>query len=281
MNNSPPSFQSYWDNMTDEVAELAGSKVEIKPLPMRSNENSNAYSVQFTGVEDYPLFGYLSIPLHGEHFAGLLQTPSYGSVVGLPSYERRAKYVVLALSHRGQRLSDQPFAASYPGLLTEGLPEADTYIWRNIVADCLRAFDILKNIDSVETSRLAVTGNDLALITASFREEISTLIAGQLLFRGTSERLTNLNSYPLKELTDFVEHNPNLESQVAQTLALFDPVAFVSRTKAETLVTCSNTDLERMRALENKTTRSIKIKVESGRGFLDLQYTENWLAQHL
>ena len=281
MTKPPRVFHTYWNKIVDEVAELSGSTVEIKTLPMRSNENSTAYTVQCKGVGNYPLFGYLSIPLHGEHFAGLLETPSYGSVVGIPSYTRRAQYVILALSHRGQRLSDQLYAASYPGLLTEGLPKPDTYISRNIVADFLRALDVLKNIDSVETNRLAVTGNDLALITASFRQEISTIVAGQLLFRGTSKRLANLDSYPLKELSDFVKYNPDLKDQAEQTLALFDPVGFVSRIKAKTLVTCSEIDFERIRDLENKTTQSIEIKVESGRGFLDRQYNENWLAQYL
>ena len=83
------------------------------------------------------------------------------------------------------------------------------------------------------------------------------------------------------QLSDFVKYNPDLKDQAEQTLALFDPVGFVSRIKAKTLVTCSEIDFERIRDLENKTTQSIEIKVESGRGFLDRQYNENWLAQYL
>ena len=48
----------------------------------------------------------------------------------MPHYDDRERYATLTLMHRGQRLADQPFAASYPGLLTLGIDSPATYIYR-------------------------------------------------------------------------------------------------------------------------------------------------------
>ena len=146
-------FNSYWSTLDTEVSDLNNDEVKATELPIRSNENSTAYELRFHGVGQYPLFAYLTVPKGEGPFPGLLQIPSYGSVVSVPAFERRAKYVTVAFSHRGQRRSDQDFAAEYPGLLTNGLPDSSQYIWRYIVADCLRALDILKASTFVDVSK--------------------------------------------------------------------------------------------------------------------------------
>ena len=102
-------------------------------------------------------------------FPGLLIAPGYGSVNHLPHLDDRQRYVTLILMHRGQRLADQPFAASYPGLLTLGIDDPATYIYRGIVADCLRGAEFLLSRPEVDTSRVGIVGDDLALITAARR----------------------------------------------------------------------------------------------------------------
>ena len=77
--------------------------------------------------------------------------------------------------HRGQRLADQPFAARYPGLLTLGIDDPATYIYRGIVADCLRGAEFLLSRPEVDTSRVGIAGDDLALITAARRPQFSAV----------------------------------------------------------------------------------------------------------
>ena len=87
-------------------------------------------------------------------FPGLLLTPRYGSVNHLPAYDDRERYAVLQIMHRGQRLADQPFAAAYPGLLTHGIDDPATYVYRGIVADCLRGAEFLLARPQVDRARL-------------------------------------------------------------------------------------------------------------------------------
>ena len=279
MIETTPGFDAYWQDVTDEAAALADGPVELEELPLRTNEVSTAYSARFSGVGAYPLFAYLTVPNGEGPFPALMQAPGYGSVVGVPAYERRTRYVVLALCHRGQRLSDSRYAAAYPGLLTDGLPDASTYRWREIVADCLRALDVLKDHPETDVSLLAVAGNDLAAITAALRPEVGYLLINALLFRGTSGRISELIGYPGQEFADYVRSYPEHADQVAETLAMFDPIAFAQRIQAESLISCTEDQRSLVEPLVDALAGKAELRVNTGRGYLDHGYEESWLAE--
>ena len=101
--NEPQELPAYWQTVLDEVSALSDGAVAIESLPVRSNETSIAHGLRFEGVGGYPLFAYFTVPRGEGPFPALFQTPGYGSVVGVPAYERRSRYAVMALCHRGQR----------------------------------------------------------------------------------------------------------------------------------------------------------------------------------
>ena len=274
---SDAEFDSYWRGVLDEVEALRDSPVEVTELALRSNEESTAYGVRFSGVGGYPLFAYLCAPREDGPSPALFEAPGYGSVVTVPDFERRRRYTVMALCHRGQRLSDDRYSAQYPGLLTDGLPDADGYRWREIAADCLRAVDVLSARPEANLARLAVTGNDLAVITAALRPSVRFLLAnGQLLFRTVPPTGAG---YPLQELDDYLRLHPQDFEDVARTVSLFDPARFAPRIEAETLVVCSEGEkraaLPFVRGLGDRG----ELAVRSGRGHLDHAMEEEWLSE--
>ena len=281
MNDPPDTFDTYWRNVTEEVAALRDTSVEVEELPLRTNEVSTAYGVRFSGIGGYPLFAFLTVPRGDGPFPAVMQAPPYGSVVTVPPYERRSRYVVLAPCHRGQRLSDSLYSAAYPGLLTDGLPDPLTYRWREIVADCLRGLDVLGSRPETDTSRLAVTGNDLAAITAALRPEVRYLLVGSMLFRGASDSLSEMTEYPGRELTDYVRCCPDDEEQVGKTLSLFDPLAFARVIEAETLLTCGEGEVPVVRPLADRTAGKVELRVNTGKGYLDHGYEERWLKRRM
>ncbi len=280
MIKTPSGFDTYWQGVTVETAALTDGPVEVEELPLHTNEVSTAYSVRFSGVESYPLFAYLTVPNGEGPFPAIMQIPGYGSVVGVPAYERRARYVVLALCHRGQRLSNSLYEAAYPGLLTDGLPNASTYRWREIAADCVRALDVLKDRPEADVSRLAVVGNDLAAITAALRPEVGYLVINSTLFRGTSSRITELTGYPDQEFADYVRSYPEHADTVTDTLAMFDPVAFAPRIEAESLLTCTQSHRLLVEPLVDFLAGKAELRINTGRGYLDHGYEDSWLEEH-
>ena len=206
--NEPQELPAYWQTVLDEVSALSDGAVAIESLPMRSNETSVAHGLRFEGVGGYPLFAYFTVPRGEGPFPALFQTPGYGSVVGVPAYERRSRYAVMALCHRGQRLSDSSYSAAYPGLLTDGLPGADTYVYRGVVADCLRAFDIFTARPEVDSARLAVAGMDLAAITTALRPQTPLMLVTAMTLRAAAERAPLTRAYPLQELNNYARTHP-------------------------------------------------------------------------
>ncbi len=276
------AFDAYWAALDRDVRAQAAGRVTLEELKMRSNESSTVYAARFNGISGYPLFAYYSVPVGGGPFPALFEAPSYGSVRAVPAVERRAKYVVMGICHRGQRLSDGMYKSAYPGLLTEGLPGAGAYRWRDVVADCLRAFDVMAARPEVDKSRIGVAGNDLAAIVAGLRPDVKCLLLnGQLLFRDTPARLTAGINYPLDEFNDFRRANSGQWDEAAKTLALYDPIAFAPAITSETLIACLKGDAAVAEPLARAIKGKCELRVNSGKGFLDHEYQEEWLATRL
>ena len=279
--NEPRDFSAYWQAVLDEVSALADDAVAVEALPIRSNETSIAHALRFEGMGGYPLFAYFTVPRGEGPFPALLQAPGYGSVVAVPAYERRSRYAVMALCHRGQRLSDSGYSAAYPGLLTDGLPSSDTYVYRSIVADCLRAFDVFTARPEVDPSRLAVVGADVAAITAALRPQTPLALVTAMTFRAVTERAPMTQAYPLQEINGYLRTHPGEAEDVADTLSLFDPLAFAPRIGAKALFTCGEGELEYVEPVVEAMAGDAEIGLRTGRGFIDHEVEERWLERML
>lgn len=234
--NRPADFAAYWDEVDARLAALPPAP-ELTHMPIRSNEHCDTWALKITSVGPYRIFGYFSVPKHGDGpFPGLLLTPGYGSVKAVPDYNDRMRYVVLQIIHRGQRLADQPYAAAYPGLLTERIDNPQHYIFRDIVADCLRGAEFLLSRPEVDKDRVAVMGNDLALLTAARRPGFSFVQADDLMFHRVLDVCARSDAYPLEEINDYLRTYPDRKSAVAQSLEYLDPVHHVGQVSGTTLL---------------------------------------------
>lgn len=220
--SAPAGFDDYWAAIDNELA-LQPARPVLEPIPRHSTEHFTVYGVRLTSIGPSRIFGYLSVPAGEGPFPGLLELPSYGSVNHVPNWNDRLRYLVFTVMHRGQRLADSPFAASYPGLLTSGITEPARYIYRGIAADCLRAAEVLTARPELDRQRVAVTGGDLAVLTAARRNVFKTLHLHNLLLYRAMEARQTTDAYPLEELNDYLRSRPDAEPDAAYTLALFDP----------------------------------------------------------
>lgn len=210
---------TYWQAVDDELAGIA-AEPSLQVVARRTTDESTFYEVRLTSIGPYRIFATLSVPNGPGVFPALLETPRYGSVNYLPHPNDRSRYVVLAVSHRGQRQADEGFAAAYPGLLTHGIEDPATYVYRGVVADCLRAAEFLFGLDSVDRSRVGISGDDLALLTAARRPGFSAVRARDLLlYRAMEARQAGV--YPHEELNDHLRAGAS-EAAMTETLAHFD-----------------------------------------------------------
>ncbi|WP_328522268.1 acetylxylan esterase [Kribbella sp. NBC_00359] len=228
------NFDNYWAAVDQELAAIPSRPV-LDVVPARTTDEATSYTVRLTSTGPYRVFGHLSIPAGEGPFPAVLQTPRYGSVNHVPHPNDRSRYIVLGLMHRGQRLADEGFSAAYPGLLTMGIDDPASYIYRGIAADCLRAAEFLMSLSEVDPARVAVSGDDLAVLTAARRPGFSAVRVAELLFYRAMEARLKSTHYPLEELNDHLRAGSSAQI-VDNTLAYFDPARHAPAVTARTLL---------------------------------------------
>src|SRR5262249_7446328 len=138
MDQTPADFHAYWQETLDTLARYPACP-EIDMLPLRSTAFATLYSVRLTSLGPYRVFGYLSIPTGPGPFPAIYYPPKYQSVLEIigqgTANLQRSRYITFAHAGRGQRNADTPYAAMFPGLLTEGIDRAEPYIFPAIPAD--------------------------------------------------------------------------------------------------------------------------------------------------
>jgi cephalosporin-C deacetylase len=219
---SAAAVNAFWDEIDRELAAIPAAP-ELAEVPLYSTEFSTTWKVRLTSIGPYRIAAYLSIP-HGDGpFPALLSVPGYGSVVTPPQYEDRQRYAVLTLMYRGTRHADWPYAGKFPGVLTDGIADPRTWIYRGILADHLRGLEFLRDRPEVDTSRIALIGNDIALLIAGRRPDVSIVALAGSFFHRLSEVAAVTEAYPFEEINDYLRTYPDDREAVARTLSLVDP----------------------------------------------------------
>jgi len=273
------SVESFWDDLDSELARLPMA-AEMELLPRHSTETSTTYWVRLTSIGPYRIGGYYSVPKIAGPVPGLLQTPRYGSVNHIPDFNDRDRYAALQIMHRGQRRADQPFAAAYPGLLTQGIESPRSFVYRGIVADCLRAAEFLLAQPEVDRSRVGVEGDDLALITAARRPVFSAAIVSDLLLYRLLDAAARSDAYPVEEVNDVLRRQPELRPAVSETLGYFDPLAHADRVRARVMLP-QGEDGEWLAPLRAVLADRAETYTMTHQGAVDHDWLDAWFAQRL
>ena len=274
--SKPADFTQYWTQTLQELAALPIAP-ELTPIPIRSTDFGTVYGLRLTSLGAYRIFAYYCVPHGTGPFPVIYQLPNYGSVVHVPPYEERQQYVVVALCHRGQRLSDQPFAAAYPGLLTTGIAQPQQYIYRGIVADCVRVIDFLATRPEVDQGKIAAVGGDLALITAALRPQVDALYYTPSFFYAAAALTPHTSAYPSEEINEYVRTYPAQAAQVWATLAYYEPVHFAAQVQAATQVVIGD-DPARTAPLLEAFGRPVESYPSAHSGYKDGVQQARWLS---
>lgn len=276
----PTDFDTYWSQVQTELAALPIA-AEEEIIPLRSSEYHTTYGVRYTGLGAYRLFAYLNIPKGDGPFPTLINLPRYGSVLEPlrlgDAVEKRSRYIIFSPAGRGQRNAERPYEAHFPGLFLDGIDRPQRYRFRGFVADLLRGVEYLLARPEVNRSQLMATSpTDLPLLVAAFYPEITHVIADPAFFYAAMDRAGQTSAYPLEEINDYLRHYPNRHTQVAQTLAYFDPRFFAPKVEAKTLL-WGQPDL--VSPLADAMAGSVEIRASAGSMYKDGLYEENWMAQ--
>jgi cephalosporin-C deacetylase len=284
----PADFDDYWVAVKDELASTP-ARPEVEKIPIRETEFATLFGVRLSSIGPYRLFGYLSVPKASGPFPAIYWPPSYSSVLQIipqgTESRIRSRFVTFSLAGRGQRNSDQPFAAMFPGLLIEGIESPDGYVFRGIVADALRGLEFLQSSEYVDTSSIVVVGNDVAMQAAALGGGASHLVCTPALFFDALALAGRSSAYPLEEYNDYLRFHPSHAEQVAHTLLHYDLRAFAPTVNAKTLIMAgpdgSAMGPAAMADLGEAIPGQADIYASQQSSFKDGLYTERWIASQL
>ena len=283
---------AFWERIAAGLAETAPN-VSLERDTFYSQPEWDVYRMHYDTTDGHRLFAWLSVP-HGDGpFPALVRMPDYASVHDIIYTSLRHRAIVMNATHRGQRNSDGLARASYPGLLTDGIESADSYLLLGAYADALRALDALTEQDAAEIGPLALTGTglgaSLALSVAARRAGVSAVAADTPLALGHPAALEPGLGYPLAELGDYLRMRPERRDAVAELLSVINPLHSAPAVSAPALLSVGRFDRsvcplafgeELAAALPNCDLRVYDGAAEGG-GHVHAQARGAWLAERL
>jgi cephalosporin-C deacetylase len=279
------AFAAYWRDALEALARYPAAP-EVEPLPLRTTPFATLYGVRLTSLGPYRLFGYLSIPAGPGPFPALYYPPKYQSVLEIipqgTANLQRSRYITFTLAGRGQRNADSPYAAMFPGLLTEGIDDAQSYIFRGIAADSVRGLQFLLGRRELDPGRVVVMGNDMALIAAALGQGATSVVTTPALFHRTADLAPRTHAYPPEEINDYLRMFPGRVGAVRSTLAHFDLCGFAPRVAVPTLVMAgargSALDAPALESLVSALAGPVTVHESEQSSYKDGLFAERWMA---
>ena len=249
--SEPTDFDRFWTETLEAARShpiaLEHATVDIG-LPLITVDD-----VTFAGYGGQPIKAWLVRPAQA---AGplpcVVEYCGYGGGRGLPHeqlYWAAAGYAHLLMDTRGQgaawRVGETPddgaqgAGPSVDGFMTRGIQSPETYYYRRLYTDSVRAVEAARAHPAVDARRVYVKGNSqgggLAIAVSGLVPDLSGVVAN-VPFLQSFRRATEItDAFPYKQIGNFLATQRTEVENVFSTLAYFDGVNFAARANAPAL----------------------------------------------
>jgi cephalosporin-C deacetylase len=257
----PNDFDTFW-NQTLSQARLFPLNVRLEPVDFGLT-TIKSFDLTFNGFGGQPIKGWLLLPASAsaqQPLPAVVEYIGYGGGRGFPTdwlLWASCGYAHLVMDTRGQgsawRKGDTPdleLEASnpyFPGFMTQGILSPQTYYYRRVITDAVRAVEAALTHPAIDPQRIAVTGGSqgggLALAVSGLAPARVKVTMPDVPFLCHYRRATQItDAHPYNEITKYCQiHRDKIET-VFQTLAYFDGVNFAARAQAQALFSVAMMD---------------------------------------
>ena len=231
----PEDFGDFWQDVLAGLGQIP-LEPRISPVPIRSNQNVHVSQASYRSLDGLEIAAWYCLPTRGDGpFPAIIYFPGYKGEPGLRRDWGSKGVITLTVAVRGKLRSNNDFNPGYPGLLTHGIENRETYGYKGVISDCVRGIDFLLSRPEVDPDRIYASGSSqgggLTLITTALRSEIKGGVAGYPFLCCYPEAMQMLRSYPYDELNCYARAYPDRVMQMLDTLRYYDTVNFVERIK--------------------------------------------------
>lgn len=247
----PADFDAFWQNT---LAQAHQHPLEARFEPVENGlKLIQAFDVTFNGYGGQPIKGWLLMPREThEPLPVIVEYLGYGGGRGLPNDWHGwavAGYAHFVMDTRGQgsswSIGDTPDPEleggnpQIPGFMTRGILKPETYYYRRVFTDAVRAIEAARAHPLVDSSRVAVTGGSqgggITLAAAGLVPDV-TLAMPDVPFLCHYRRAVELvDSDPYNEIARFCKIHRDKIERVFHTLSYFDGMNFATRAQANAL----------------------------------------------
>jgi len=242
----PADFDEFWA-ATLEQSRAFDLAVSVKPV-YTGLVTVDVFDVTFAGYDGQPVRAWLRVPAGTtEPLPTVVQYVGYGGGRGEPTenlFWASAGYAHLHMDTRGQGSSWSIGATpdpdgsgpQGPGFMTRGIESRETYYYRRLITDAVRAVEAARSLPIVDSERVAVLGGSqgggLALAVAGLVPDLAGVVAYVPFLCDFPRAATITDADPYHEIGRYLAVHRGTEEAVHATLAYFDGVNFAKRAVA-------------------------------------------------
>jgi len=247
----PPDFDAFWVNTLKESRKF-DIAVEYKPVDFNLSL-VEAYDVTFRGFGGQPVKGWFLHPKGAKApLPCVVEYIGYGGGRGFPTdwlLYPSANYAVFVMDTRGQgsawQQGDTPdmtqdgSSPHYPGFMTLGVLQPETYYYRRVFTDAVRAVEAARINPLVDKKRVAVTGGSqgggITLAVAGLVADVAAAMPDVPFLCHFYRAVTITDEDPYHEIARFLKVHRDKAETVFHTLSYFDGMNFAARANAPAL----------------------------------------------
>ncbi len=244
----PADFDEFWARTLRE-SRAAGAGRAVSAVPVDAGlETLDVYDVTFPGYAGQPVRAWLRMPRARQGaLPVLVQFVGYGGGRGRAIENllwSSAGFAHLLVDTRGQGSAwssgDTPDEGAsgpqFPGFMTRGIEAPETYYYRRVFADAVRAVDALSSLPDVDTTRVAVHGGSqgggIALAVAGLVPDLAAVVPYVPFLCDFPRAITIHDTNPYGEIVSYLAVHREKVEQVLDTLSYVDGVNFAARATA-------------------------------------------------
>ena len=256
----PADFDAFWQKTIEETKAAHPLDARLERLDDAIYRLVDVYDVTFNGFGGQPIKGWFIEPAgNTKRLPCVLRYIGYGGGRSLPLENlapAAAGLAHLVMDTRGQGSTWAPgdtgdvvsTGGHYPGFMTMGIESPETYYYRRVFTDAVRAIDVAGAHPHVDPERIAVAGasqgGGIAIAAAALAGERVKIAMPDVPFLCHYRRATEMTDrMPYHEITGYLKVHRDRVEQVFGTLSYFDGVNFAPRITARCLFSVSLMDM--------------------------------------
>jgi cephalosporin-C deacetylase len=238
----PADFDEFWAETLKEARSFDLDPV-FEPVDNRM-ALVRTFDVTFPGYGGQPVKAWLTAPPGDGPFPAVVQYQGYGGGRGVPHQHllwAAAGYVHLVMDTRGQgsgwSLGDTPdpegSGPQSPGFMTRGITAPQTYYYRRVYTDAVRAVETARSHPLVDRSRVAVHGSSqgggITIAVAGLVADLTAALPDVPFLCHFNRAVGLTDKDPYAEIVRYLMIHRTEEERVRRTLSYFDGVHFARR----------------------------------------------------